>query len=250
MLYNYPSKVYNSVGLTQSQSCATMTTINFRTLPSLQKETLGISLVVQWLRLYTLNAGSPGSIPSQGTRSYMLQLRVCMPQRRLKILHATTKTQCNQINKQIKIFKTKQKKPCTYQQSLSKSLQLPNLQATNLFFLYTSSIYFNKNFQKTCIIQGNDSQRGTFWCVAGPRKEACGTVVALWLAHVKPHTFPRVKGSGKRCPDGSIPSLAQFLLVGPGVFNPLPQSFLSEKGTGKVPPKCPPHTHLTCSKDF
>jgi len=29
----------------------------------------------------------------------MLQLRVCMPQRRLKILHATNKTQCSQINK-------------------------------------------------------------------------------------------------------------------------------------------------------
>ena len=105
MLYNYPSKVYNSVGLTQSQSCATMTTINFRTLPSLQKETLGVSLGVQWIRLYTPNAGGPGSIPSQGTRSSMLQLRVCMPQRRLKILHATTKTQCSQINKQIKYLK-------------------------------------------------------------------------------------------------------------------------------------------------
>ena len=215
MLYNYPSEVHNSVGLTQSQSRATMTIINFRTLPLLQKETFGISLVVQWVRLYTPNAGSPGSIPSQGTRSYMLQLRVCMPQRRLKILHATNKTQCSQINKQIKIFKTKQKKPCTYQQSLSKSLQLPQPQATNLFFLYTSSIYFNKNFQKTCIIQGNDSQRGTFWCVAGPRKEACGTVVALWLAHVKSHTFPRVKGSGKRSPDSSSQHSWRIPLFGP-----------------------------------
>jgi len=49
---------------------------------------------------------------------------------------------------------------------------------------------------------------------------------------------------------GGSPSLAQFLLVGPGVFNPLPRSFLSENGTGKVPPKCPPHTHSPCSKDF
>ena len=38
------------------------------------------SLVVQWLRLHTLNAGDLGSIPSSGTRSHMLQLR-------LKILH-------------------------------------------------------------------------------------------------------------------------------------------------------------------
>ncbi|TEA23038.1 hypothetical protein DBR06_SOUSAS12510031, partial [Sousa chinensis] len=33
------------------------------------------SLVVQWLRLHTPNAGGPGSIPGQGTRSRMLQLR-------------------------------------------------------------------------------------------------------------------------------------------------------------------------------
>ena len=29
----------------------------------------GISLVVQWLRLHAPNAGGPGSIPGQGTRS-------------------------------------------------------------------------------------------------------------------------------------------------------------------------------------
>ena len=33
------------------------------------------SLVVQWLRLHTLSAGGPGSIPGQGTRSHMLLLR-------------------------------------------------------------------------------------------------------------------------------------------------------------------------------
>ena len=33
----------------------------------------GTSLEVQWLRLHTLNAGDPGSIPVQGTRSQMLQ---------------------------------------------------------------------------------------------------------------------------------------------------------------------------------
>ena len=47
-------------------------------------------LVVQWLRLYTPNAGGRGSIPGQGTESHMLQL---------KILHATTKTWSSQINK-------------------------------------------------------------------------------------------------------------------------------------------------------
>jgi len=49
-----------------------------------------ISLVVQWLRLQATNAGGLGLIPSQETRSHMLQLRVCMPQ--LKILHAASKT--------------------------------------------------------------------------------------------------------------------------------------------------------------
>ena len=48
------------------------------------------SLVVQWLGLCAPNAGDPGSIPGQGTRSHMLQPRVRMPQ--LKILCAATKT--------------------------------------------------------------------------------------------------------------------------------------------------------------
>ena len=56
------------------------------------------SLLVQWLRLRAPNAAGPGSIPGQGTRSHMSQLRVCM----LKILHAATKTQCSQINKHFK----------------------------------------------------------------------------------------------------------------------------------------------------
>ena len=53
---------------------------------------MGTSLVVQWLRLQAPNAVGQGSIPGQGTRSHM-------PQRRLKILWAATKTQHNQINK-------------------------------------------------------------------------------------------------------------------------------------------------------
>ena len=56
----------------------------------------GISLVIQWLRLCTPNAGGPGLIPGQGTRSHMLQLRVHML--RLKILHAATKNWYSQIN--------------------------------------------------------------------------------------------------------------------------------------------------------
>ena len=38
----------------------------------------GTSLLVQWLRLHTPDAGDPVSITGQGTRSHMPQLRVCM----------------------------------------------------------------------------------------------------------------------------------------------------------------------------
>ena len=41
-----------------------------RTLQT-KKNFLGTSLVVQWLRLHTPNAGGPGSITGQGTRSCM-----------------------------------------------------------------------------------------------------------------------------------------------------------------------------------
>ena len=60
----------------------------------LVKNSCGTSLVVQWLRLCATNAGDQGSIPGQGTRSHILQL---------KIPSAKTKTQCHQI-------KTKQNK--------------------------------------------------------------------------------------------------------------------------------------------
>lgn len=35
---------------------------------------LGTSVVIQWLRLCTPDAGDPGSIPAHGTRSLMPQL--------------------------------------------------------------------------------------------------------------------------------------------------------------------------------
>ena len=49
---------------------------------------LETSLVVQWLGLYTFNAGNWGSIRDQGTKT---------PHASVKILHATTKTQYRQI---------------------------------------------------------------------------------------------------------------------------------------------------------
>ena len=54
------------------------------------REGLGTFLVVQWLRFHILSAGGLGSIPCQGTRSHMPEL---------KILHAERKvedpTRCN-----------------------------------------------------------------------------------------------------------------------------------------------------------
>ena len=41
--------------------------------------------MVQWLRLHAPNAGGPGLIPGQGTRSHMPQLRVCIPQLRVHV---------------------------------------------------------------------------------------------------------------------------------------------------------------------
>ena len=37
---------------------------------------LGMSLVVQWLKLWAPNARGPGSIPGWGTSSHMPQLRL------------------------------------------------------------------------------------------------------------------------------------------------------------------------------
>ena len=42
---------------------------------SLNKYTVGTSLVVQWLRLQAPNAGVLGLTPGQGTRSHMPQLK-------------------------------------------------------------------------------------------------------------------------------------------------------------------------------
>ena len=47
------------------------------------------SLEVQWLRLCTPNAGGPGLIPGQRTRSHMPQLRV--PTLQVKIPHVAMK---------------------------------------------------------------------------------------------------------------------------------------------------------------
>ena len=58
--------------------------------------------MVQWLRLCVPNAEGLGSIPGQGTRSHMTQLRVCMSQP--KILSTMTKTHYSQINNKQKLI--------------------------------------------------------------------------------------------------------------------------------------------------
>ena len=79
---------------------------------------LGTSLVVQLLRLWAPNARGPGSIPAQGTRSHMPQL---------KILQVTTKTRHSQINKNI----IKVRKLCifTANQNHSQAQVRPKAQA-------------------------------------------------------------------------------------------------------------------------
>ena len=57
-----------------------------------QDENRETSLVFQWLRHWAPNAGGPGSIPGEGTRSRMPQL---------KIAHAMNKTRHSQISKYI-----------------------------------------------------------------------------------------------------------------------------------------------------
>ena len=53
--------------------------------------------MVQWQRLHVPSAGGPGLIPGQGTRSFMLQVRVGMPPQKryavleLKIPHGAMK---------------------------------------------------------------------------------------------------------------------------------------------------------------
>ena len=78
-------------------------TINKEDLSSSQDEEIKTQredfLVIQWLRLPAPSAGGPGSVLVQGTRSYM-------PQRRSKILRATTKTWYSQLNKYFKKNKT------------------------------------------------------------------------------------------------------------------------------------------------
>ena len=62
---------------------------------------MGTSLVVQWLRLQAPNSGAQVRSLVRELDPICYNLRSCMPQRRLKIPQAATKTQNRQMNKLI-----------------------------------------------------------------------------------------------------------------------------------------------------
>ena len=61
------------------------------------RSNIGTSLLVQWLKLHAVNEGGPGSTPGQRTRSHLLQLKIRIPQWRLKIPCIATNTWCSHI---------------------------------------------------------------------------------------------------------------------------------------------------------
>ena len=94
------------------------------TAQSVKNLSSGTSLVVQRLRLPSPNAGGLGSIPGQGTRPHMLQL---------KILHATGKTEdspYSPINKNLKKRKNLSAKQETCVQFLDQEDPLEKEMAT------------------------------------------------------------------------------------------------------------------------
>ena len=77
----------------KAQSPNLKMTREFLEIHEFEFKTSGTSLLVQWPSFWAYNAGGPSSIPGQGTRSHMPQLRVHLPQ--LKLEHATTNTWCS-----------------------------------------------------------------------------------------------------------------------------------------------------------
>ena len=64
----------------------------------MEREDLETSLVVQWLRLCTPNAGGLGLIPVQGNRFPMLQLKILDSTTKFEDSTAEIKTGSGQIN--------------------------------------------------------------------------------------------------------------------------------------------------------
>ena len=123
------------------------------------------SLVVQWLTLHAPNAGCPGSIPGQGTRS-------CMPQWRLKILCAANKTWHSQINtffKWISIKKWPHWKEAQIQLCMCESQS------------YCHGTLFKSNSSLEVCVKTLKEMRKTGGCTSGPadRRDASKLVRSL-----------------------------------------------------------------------
>ena len=95
-------------------------------MKTLRTHKSGTSLVVQWLWLSAPNAGGPGSVPGQETRSHLPQPRVCMVQ-----LRPDT---ANWINKN------------KYLKNQNKNIQ--NIIWINIYIIYTH-IYIEMNLRNT-----------------------------------------------------------------------------------------------------
>ena len=96
----------------------------------------GTSLMVQWLRLHASNAGGAGSIPDQGTRSHMPQL---------KIPHASTKDPaCLNKDWRAKIPQAATKTPNSQNKNLCKCVQLEKL----CVFIHPWNHHSNQNSEQ------------------------------------------------------------------------------------------------------
>ena len=149
--------------------------------------------MVQWLRLRAPGAGGPGSIPGQGTRSHVLQLKIRMPQ--MKILHAATKipcaatkTQCTQIKILINFSFLKKESFC-YSEYTDYGLTF------SFFYI----LVYSKIFQVPWIIRENYkiedviSSQESYYLLAIKCQECGASLVAQWLRIRLPVQGTRVR---------------------------------------------------------
>ena len=93
--------------------------------------------MVEWLKLHVLNTGGLGSIPGEGTRSHVLQLKVCMLQ--LKIPHAAMMIEDSTCLNPSRI--NKQQKPTTGCSNYLWVVDINYPSSNNTFYLPPSAHY-------------------------------------------------------------------------------------------------------------
>ena len=82
------------------QSCPTLSDPMDCSLPGSSIHGIFQVRVLEWGAIaFSTMQEAWGLIPGQGTRSHMLQLRVCVPHQRLKVLWAATNTQGSRLKK-------------------------------------------------------------------------------------------------------------------------------------------------------